>query len=188
MFYTLSAAYPQDLAELFLYLKIRSRDKGTQALQGALDWSWGLLQPWAKAALSQASLFRGGFDLAAAEGVAFVRNADDNGDTLNARCIYAVDGDTPGARLWTLTVLSGGEPLQPPAEGTPVALHSRSILRFRSGDFDIRIAPLPQPGNWLYAGSSGPFALGLSLYDTSIGSDTGLTDLRMPSIKNLGCS
>ncbi|MAS03252.1 MAG: DUF1214 domain-containing protein [Ahrensia sp.] len=138
---------------------------------------------------SQAYFARsGGLPLAAAEGVAFVRNADDDGGTLNARCIYAVEGDTPGARLWTLTVLRGGEPLQAPTEGTPVALHSRSILRFRSGDFDIRIAPLPQPGNWLYAGSSGPFALGLSLYDTSIGSDTGLTDLRMPSIKNLGCS
>ena len=48
---------------------LRSRGRDAKALDGALDWSWGLLQPWAKAALSQASLFRGGFTLAAAEGV-----------------------------------------------------------------------------------------------------------------------
>ena len=41
--------------------------------------------------------------------------------------------------------------------------------------------------NWLFAGASGPFALALSLYDTSINTDTGLTGLRMPAIKKLGC-
>ena len=40
-----------------------------QQLQGALDWSWDLLEPWAKAALSQVSLFHGGFNLASAESV-----------------------------------------------------------------------------------------------------------------------
>ena len=46
---------------------LRSRTKGTQALQGALDWSWDLLKPWAKAALSQTAVFRSGFDVSAAE-------------------------------------------------------------------------------------------------------------------------
>lgn len=137
---------------------------------------------------SQAFFARsGGLPLAAAEGLAFVRGSDDDGDALNARCTYAVEGDTPGARLWTLTVLRDGEPVQPPETGIPVTLHSGAILRFRDGDFDIRIAPLPQPGNWLYAGASGPFQLALSLYDTSIASDTGLSDLRMPAISKLGC-
>ena len=48
---------------------LRSRSKGTQALQGALDWSWDLLKPWAKAALSQSSVFRSGFDGSAAESI-----------------------------------------------------------------------------------------------------------------------
>ena len=38
-------------------------------LQGALDWSWELLQPWEQAALAQCSVFRGGFDWEAAETV-----------------------------------------------------------------------------------------------------------------------
>ena len=57
----------QRLQERFSLL--RSREKGTQALQGALDWSWDLLKPWTKAALSQASIFRGGFVLIAAENI-----------------------------------------------------------------------------------------------------------------------
>ena len=48
---------------------LRSRGRDGQALQGALDWSWDLLEPWAKAALSQVSLFHGGFSLTAAEAV-----------------------------------------------------------------------------------------------------------------------
>ena len=48
---------------------LRSRGRDGQALDGALDWSWDMLNPWAKATLAQASLFRGGFTLAAAEGV-----------------------------------------------------------------------------------------------------------------------
>jgi tetratricopeptide (TPR) repeat protein len=55
------------LNERFSLLCSRGRD--AQALEGALDWSWDLLEPWAKAALSQASVFRGGLDLEAAERV-----------------------------------------------------------------------------------------------------------------------
>ena len=38
-------------------------------LQGALDWSWELLQPWEQSALAQCSVFRGGFGWEAAEAV-----------------------------------------------------------------------------------------------------------------------
>ena len=38
-------------------------------LRGAIDWSWNLLQPYEQDALAQASVFHGGFDLAAAEEV-----------------------------------------------------------------------------------------------------------------------
>jgi predicted ATPase len=38
-------------------------------LWNALEWSWGLLEPWEQSALAQCSVFRGGFDLEAAEAV-----------------------------------------------------------------------------------------------------------------------
>ena len=55
----------QRLEERFSLL--RSRHDQTPALQGALDWSWDLLKPWAKTIFAQTSVFRGGFDLQAAE-------------------------------------------------------------------------------------------------------------------------
>jgi predicted ATPase len=38
-------------------------------LWNALEWSWGLLEPWEQSALAQCSVFRGGFDLESAEAV-----------------------------------------------------------------------------------------------------------------------
>ncbi|MEO5881543.1 MAG: tetratricopeptide repeat protein [Caldimonas sp.] len=38
-------------------------------LKAAIDWSWKLLTPWEQAALAQATVFEGGFTLAAAEAV-----------------------------------------------------------------------------------------------------------------------
>jgi len=138
---------------------------------------------------SQAYFSRsGGLPLAAAEGLAFIRRSDDNGEPLDATCVYAVIGDTPGARRWTLQILRDGLPYVAGDPATPVATHSRGILRQPDGSFDIRIARLPQSGNWLYAGPSGPFALTLSLYDTAVASDTGLSELHMPSIRRLECA
>ncbi len=43
---------------------------GRQAtLRATIDWSWTLLEPWEQAGLAQASVFRGGFTLEAAEAV-----------------------------------------------------------------------------------------------------------------------
>jgi len=55
--------------EGFGLLRGRLRDPEQRTLWGALAWSWGLLGPAAQAALAQCSVFRGGFDVAAAEAV-----------------------------------------------------------------------------------------------------------------------
>jgi len=138
---------------------------------------------------SQAFFARsGGLPLAAAEGLTFTRHKDDAGETLEARCSYLVKGGTPSARRWTLLVLRGGRPYSATDAVMPAAAHSRGILRLPDGSFEIRIAPSPQPGNWINAGATGPFTLALSLYDTAIASDTGLSELRMPAVSKLECA
>lgn len=62
---------------------LRSRQKGLPALQATLDWSWDLLQPWMKAALTQASVFRGGFTLSSAEGVIDIESWKDSPSLLD---------------------------------------------------------------------------------------------------------
>ena len=48
---------------------LRSRGNNIQTLNGALDWSWEMLSPWDKAVMAQSSIFRGGFNIEAAEAV-----------------------------------------------------------------------------------------------------------------------
>lgn len=62
---------------LFTLLRSSVRNSEQRALQGALDWSWDLLSSWEKSALAQCSVFRNGFDLAAAEKVINVSFWDD---------------------------------------------------------------------------------------------------------------
>lgn len=52
-------------------LSTRVRDVGARqaTMLGAVEWSWNLLEPWEQDALAQASVFRGGFTLEAAEHV-----------------------------------------------------------------------------------------------------------------------
>lgn len=59
------------LGQRFRLLRARRRDRTARqtTLQGAIDWSWELLEPWEQQALAQCSVFRGGFDLKAAEAV-----------------------------------------------------------------------------------------------------------------------
>jgi len=60
------------LEDRFGYASARRRDVADprhQTLLGAIAWSWDQLPPSARAALAQASVFRGGFDREAAEAV-----------------------------------------------------------------------------------------------------------------------
>jgi len=76
------------LGRRFDVLRQRSRDRSERhaTMEGALDWSWELLEPYERAAIAQCSVFRGSFSLDAAEAV--VERADDGGprvlDTLQA--------------------------------------------------------------------------------------------------------
>jgi len=59
------------LGQRFKVLRSRRRDRDARqaTLQGAIDWSWDLLEPWEQLGLAQCSVFRGGFDLKAAESI-----------------------------------------------------------------------------------------------------------------------
>ena len=68
----LSVLTPSKMLALFpKRLELLSDARGTrrQTLRGALDASWDLLRPYEKDAFAQTAVFRGGFDLTAAEAV-----------------------------------------------------------------------------------------------------------------------
>jgi predicted ATPase/serine/threonine protein kinase len=69
----------QRLDQRFRLLSSGRQDQTARqsTLEGAIDWSWDLLEPVDRAALAQCSIFRGGFTLQAAEEVLDLQSWDD---------------------------------------------------------------------------------------------------------------
>lgn len=67
------------LDDRFSLLQSRRRDSTERhrTLEATMDWSWGLLPKWAQRGLAQLSVFRGGFELEAAEAVLQISGAPD---------------------------------------------------------------------------------------------------------------
>ncbi|AYD00176.1 DUF1214 domain-containing protein [Neorhizobium sp. NCHU2750] len=124
---------------------------------------------------------------ATAEGLSFIASTDDSGARLVGSCSYALSGDTPSARYWTL--FATGPDGRPPSFGAdrPTALNSRMVLREADGSADITIAATARAGNWLAVSPQAPFRLTLTLLDTPAAGSSGLIDLSMPSIRKIGC-
>ncbi len=128
--------------------------------------------------------------LGAAEGLAFETTRDDNGQLLKLECNYLLEGNTPKARLWTLTPYrQDGDKIRPANSSNRIPHHTNSthLLRFTDGTFQIAIGPSRAPGNWLATHGQGAFRLVLRLYDTPITSNAGLVEPVMPKINNIGC-
>lgn len=63
------ALAPAELVERLPRRPDRRHVGRREALAGALSWSWDLLSSWEKMALAQATVFRGGFDIEAAQAI-----------------------------------------------------------------------------------------------------------------------
>lgn len=125
--------------------------------------------------------------LGAGEGLSFTATRDVDGNPLSGRCDYDVAGNTPAARLWTLTAYDDDGALMANVAGRP-GFHSREIVRDANGDFRIRLSAVVQPGNWLPIGAVDRFRLELRLYDTPLTTGSQLTELTMPAIRKVACS
>ncbi len=83
--------------------------------------------------------------LGAGEGLTFTATADQDGAPLAGGCTYRLDGQTPAARLWTLTAYDGSGRLMANA-ARRTGFHSREILRRIDGSFAIAVSSEVQPG------------------------------------------
>jgi len=128
--------------------------------------------------------------LGAAEGLAFEATEDQSGERLTLECNYILEGNTPKAKLWTLTPYRQDGDAVKAANSTnlvPEYTNSTRLLRFGDGTFRIALGPRATPGNWLATEGKGLFRLVLRLYDTPITSSAGLTSPVMPTIQKIDC-
>ncbi len=128
----------------------------------------------------------GSFSLGSVEGLAFTAVNDDSGLPLYGGCRYEISGDTPTARIWTLTAYDTGGRVMANQAGR-YGFRSRDLLRRPDGGFVIAIGSEVQPGNWLPV-TPVRFQLVLRLYDTPLTSPVRPSAIVMPSIRSLGCA
>ncbi|GGK17416.1 DUF1214 domain-containing protein [Salinarimonas ramus] len=160
---------------------------GERRAQAWLAWpSVGSPQsdPYARAILARSA----DVPLALGEGIAFHAYEDELGRPLDARCRYAISGETPVARAWTLTLYDPDGRLIETPQRRP-GLTSAEVLRAEDGAVTIALAPDPQPGNWIQLPGSGGFQAVLRLYDSPVSGALGwLDDGAMPRIVRLSCT
>ena len=121
------------------------------------------------------------------DGVAFYARTDDAGRPLDGRCDTALEGITPQARYFTVTLYD--------PEGRLVAkavqrqgFTSQEVVRRSDGSFDIMVAPRIRPGNWLPTNGVDSYVLVLRLYDSPVGVATrAAREAPMPSLTVQSC-
>lgn len=123
--------------------------------------------------------------LGAGEGLVFFAEADDHGAAFDGACDYVVAGETPTARLWTLSAVDRDGRLPASITGR-TSLTSREILRDRDGRFTIAVSAAARPGNWLPVEPKGGFRLIMRLYDTPLALSPG-NGMTMPLIERGAC-
>jgi hypothetical protein len=136
------------------------------------------IDPYARAVVAQT----GRLPIGSGDGVAFFAQNDDRGRVFDGRCEVTVNGTTPPARFWTLTLYDRAGRLVTNSVNR-YGFTSQEIVRRADGSFEIVIAPRARPGNWLPTGGVERYVLVLRLYDTPVGvaSRTG-REAPMPSV------
>lgn len=129
----------------------------------------------------------GALQLGLSEGLQFVATADSSGRRLERACRYRIDGMTPVAQFWTLAATTPEGASIASADGPP-ALRSNRISRPADGSSVVYVSHTVAPQNWLEIVGEGPFALVLTLYDTSVFAGVGSGVETMPAIIREGCA
>lgn len=139
--------------------------------------------PYSLAMLSRT----GEMPLGSGEGLSFTALRDADGALLSGQCKYHVAGDTPPARMWTLTAYDGNGHLMVNVARRS-GFHSREIIRNSDGTFDILISTAVEAGNWLPIAPVENFQLILRLYDTPLTTGSQIGSLAMPEIRKAACT
>jgi hypothetical protein len=141
------------------------------------------IDPYARAALARS----GELPIASGDGLAFFARSDDEGRALDGRCDVTLEGITPTARFWTITLYDPDGRLVPNASNR-YGFTSQEIVRRADGSFEIVVAPRARAVNWLPTGGAERYVLVLRLYDSPVGVARGAArEVPMPALAARGC-
>lgn len=139
--------------------------------------------PYARASIART----GRLPIALGDGVSFTVQEDDDGKALDGRCDVVLNGITPTARYWTVTLYNKDGGLIANSVSR-YGFTSEEISRRADGTFEIVVAPRANPGNWLPTGGVERYELILRLYDTAVGVSTKAgREVPMPAVMTRSC-
>lgn len=124
--------------------------------------------------------------LGGGEGIAFFASRDSDGAPIRGGCEYTLVGETPAARLWTLSVVDAqGE--VPAHRSGRTAFHSREVLRRSDGTIEITLSPQARPGNWMPIPDSGALTVVMRFYDAGVANPRTAGPVALPRIVWKAC-
>lgn len=129
----------------------------------------------------------GSLALGRAEGVEFRASMDSQDQPLSIQCRYAVEGETPPARFWTLYATDENQVSLKGIGERAAATSSLAILReAETTRFVVEVGAEPASGNWLPVSGTGSMQLVLTLYDTPL-ANRSASDTNLPAIRRISC-
>ncbi|MCW2307907.1 DUF1214 domain-containing protein [Rhodobium gokarnense] len=124
--------------------------------------------------------------LGSGEGLALIADRDSAGNLLTGKCDYVIAGNTPPARLWTLSILEDGWRSAANPRGR-IGFHSKDVLREADGSFRITVSTSAKSGNWFPIRDTERLRMVMRLYDTPVTSGSTMIELEMPKIERGAC-
>ena len=125
--------------------------------------------------------------LGAAEGLAFHATQDEQGAPLRRECQYDISGQTPLARLWTLTAHSLEGEVLFRDNNTAASIVSRNLSRRPDGSIGMQIGKTVAHSHWINLDGNGPYQIVIRLYDSQLGRASDVSETTMPTVRLLSC-
>ena len=125
--------------------------------------------------------------MAPGQGMTLVAEADSEGRPLVGTCVYRIEGRTPAAQWWTLSVYDrdARRPMANPARRFDFT--SSEITRDAAGGFEIVMAADAHPGNHLPVARDARLMLMLRLYEKPVTLTGGIDGASLPAIVRERC-
>lgn len=183
----LSIVVAVTLAAGSAWYALRPTDYGGQIKNG--EWMTDLTTGTENAGLyqrAQIALY-GLWAMSASETVYFVANTDAEGNKLDARCTYRVEGNDPDARWWSLTVYKNFHFV--PNERKIYSVSQTSVQREPDNGWRIFVSPTEQAKNWLPSGgaASDDLKLLFRAYNPSASLVSQIGQAKLPKVHKEGC-
>jgi len=122
--------------------------------------------------------------LNASEAVYFTATKDDEGNPLDGRYCYLLEGKPLSSAWWSLTVY-GNDLFLIPNKESRFSFCEESVQLEPDGSFRINLSPRLMGNNWLPSGGESKLTLTLRYYRPSFGGINSLRKEQLPRIKRL---